>query len=149
MGFVEPRTLTAFAAGGLVAAVSGTLGAAFAAHPSEHAAGAARAAAASAPGLAARATTTPLITKACANKKTGVVTVVGAGTQHTKCARTEKSVRFAGSLLSSDGSLRVTSPNKLYQIVVSNNGVGLRGPGGALTIDSFALKTFDSAGRAK
>ena len=79
--------------------------------------------------------------------KTGVVAVVGAGTRHKRCARGEKAVAFAPALLTSDGSLRLFSPDHRYQLVLSNGGVGMTGPGGTYLIDSLKAVKLDSSGK--
>jgi hypothetical protein len=163
MGLIEARTVTAFVLGAGVALGGWAAGSASASESARTAAAASAVQAAPAAPAAPAALTTavkpPLVVLACANKKTGVVTVRGAGTRHTRCLRTELPITFATpakpfpaippSLLSKDGSLRLKSPNGQYALVLTNTGVGLKGPGGALLIDPFGVKTFDSTGRAK
>jgi hypothetical protein len=146
MRITETRTMVSFTAGAGVAVVCLVAGASFAQQP-----------AARPPDPPARvasvatAAGAPLITSACADKKTGAVTVIGK--KHKKCTKAEKAIRFATpatpttSILGSDGSLtlngkvRLTSPNGQYVLVVTDSGVGLKGPGGTLIIDPFEVKT--------
>ena len=143
MRIVETRTLVAFVVGAGVAVACTVAGASFANQPAERAA--------APPGKATAvhaAVAAPLITAACADKKTGAVTIKGK--KHKKCTGKEKAIRFAtqvtptGSILQSDGSLqlakgaKLTSPNGLYTFVVTDEGVGLKGPGGTMTITPFA-----------
>jgi hypothetical protein len=105
--------------------------------------------------MPAKAAAPPLVVAACANKKTGVVTIKAK--KHKTCSKAETAIAFAASgtgpagpagpsgpsgalLLNPDGSLtlqdgaRFTSANGLYQLVVTDSGVGMKGPGGEISI---------------
>jgi hypothetical protein len=132
MGGIDRRRLVAFVVGAGVAGVAATASTAVAFTESGP------------PAPRAAAAAPPLVTKACANVKTGAVAVVGAGTRHKRCSKKEKAVSFAPALLASDGSLRLLSPDHRYQLVLSNAGVGMKGPGGTFMID--ALRAGGDAG---
>ncbi len=89
----------------------------------------------------------PVVTKACANKKTGALSVKGAGTKNVRCSAKEKAVRFASASLSTKGTLRFTSSNGLYTFALTNTGVGMRGPGGSIIIDARRVQTLGPGGQ--
>jgi hypothetical protein len=149
MRIFDTRAIVGFTVGAGVAVACTVAGASFAQQP------AARAPQAPAPpAAAAAAPAPPLITAACADKKTGVVTIVGK--KHKKCTKAEKAISFATqvsptpSILGTDGSLtlqgkvQLTSPNGQYILVLTDNGLGLKGPGGTFTIDPFTVATKQS-----
>ncbi|WP_372734774.1 hypothetical protein [Nocardioides sp.] len=148
MSPIDSRTLVAFVTGAGLMLAGGLAGAAVAgqAQPSE------APSPAKVQAIASSAPAAPLlITSACANKKTGVVTVKAK--KHKKCTKAEKAVRFATpakSVLGSDGSLtltkgmRITSANGQYVLVVNDLGVGLQGPGGTVLVDAFRVTSKQS-----
>jgi hypothetical protein len=148
MRVVDSRTLVGFTVGAGVAVACTVAGASFGQQPT------ARVVEPPAKALAAATAAPPVITAACADKKTGTVTVIGK--KHKKCTKAEKAIRFATpaapatSILGSDGSLRLkgevqmTSPNGLYVLVLTDSGLGLKGPGGTMTIDPFSVATAQS-----
>lgn len=133
MALISGRTLAAAAMIGVVAGVSGVAGAAVAGRTTADA------------GRAAKVP--PLVLNACANKKSGAMSVIGAGTKKKRCKRTETAVRFAPTVLATDGSLRLTSPDGRFKLALSNNGVGMRGPGGSWIVDNFKTRRLDHAGK--
>ena len=163
MRILDGRTMTGFAVGAGVAVVCTVAGASFAQQPFERAPRASAKAS-----VVTAAAPAPLVTAACADKKTGVITIIGS--KHKSCTSKEKAVAFAtsatgpagppgpqgpsgSSILLPDGSLALTngatftSPNGLYQLVISDSGVGYKGPGGSVVIDGSAIHTFDSTGK--
>jgi hypothetical protein len=163
MPLLEAKSVLAFVAGGAVALGAWTMGVASVSGPSAAAPPLAPAVAASpvvaspasaSPAVVPAATTPKLVRRACADKRTGTLFVIGAGTNKKRCSRGQVRVAWpvppppTPSLLAPDGSLRITSPNKQYLLVINDEGVGIRGPGGAILIDRASVKQFDSAGRA-
>jgi len=162
MRIFDTRALVGFAVGAGVAVLCTVAGASFAQQPAARApAPPAKASAASS------AAAGPLVTAGCANKKTGAIAIIGS--KHKSCTSKEKSVSFAtpvpgphgpagpqgpagggGSILQPDGSLvltgdmRITSKNGAYILVLGDDGVGLKGPGGSVAIDPFSLTTVNN-----
>lgn len=146
MRMFDARTIVGFTVGAGMAIACTVAGASFAQPPTARAQESSVRMAAPAVAMA-----TPLTTTACADKKTGAVTIVGK--KHKKCTKAEKSIRFATqvtptpSILGSDGSLKLagkvqlTSPNGEYVLVLTDNGLGLKGPGGTIAIDPYAVVT--------
>lgn len=172
MPLLEPKSLVAFVAGGVVALGAWTMGVASVPGPSAAAPPLAPAVAPSpevaprevaspvvaSPDIAPRAATIPVVRRACADKRTGALFVIGAGTAKKRCSSGQIRVAWpvpppptppTPSILEPDGSLRLTSPNNQYLLVVNNDGVGIRGPGGAILIDRVSIKEFDSTGRIR
>jgi hypothetical protein len=158
MRILDNRALVGFGVGAGVAVLCTVAGASFAQQPSP--AAAPEAASPVLPAVAAKASAPPLIVAACANKKTGVVTIKAK--KHKTCTKAETAIAFAASgtgptgppgpagpsgalLLNADGSLtlqdgaRFTSANGLYQLVVTDAGVGLKGPGGEISINGSTI----------
>lgn len=157
MWTLEKRTIVAFATG-VGVAVAGTMaGASFGSQPAPRAAPAPSTQAVGIVANAAPAARAPLITSACANKKTGAIAIKTKA--HKRCTRKEKAVRFAPvvkptpSLLDSKGNLtlsstvRLSSPNGRFTLVVTNDGLGLKGPGGTVIIDPFKVQTTNGAAK--
>lgn len=71
----------------------------------------------------------PLVLKACANKRTGALYVIGVGTKRKRCKSTERAVRFA--------PIAPVAPV-----------VGMKGPGGAFLVDPFKTRVLDKTGKA-
>lgn len=147
MSLLEARSVIAFTAGAGVAVACFAAGSSVAAPlpPAPEPTSASSAPVATEP--VSRAA--PLVTAACADKRTGVIAI--KATRHRRCTRQEKAVRFAplppDSVLAPDGSLtlvgnaRITSTNGLYALVVSDTGVGFRGPGGQVFVDANSPRT--------
>jgi hypothetical protein len=157
MRIFDTRTLVGFGVGAAVAVLCTVAGASFAQEPAAPRTAAVAPPAAS---VARVASPAPVIVAACANKKTGVVTIKAK--KHKKCSKAETAIAFAATgtgpagpagapglsgaaILGSDGSLslangaRFISSNGLYQLVVSDAGVGLKGPGGEISINGSTI----------
>lgn len=148
MALIRGRTALAAVMVGLIGGASGAAGAAVVGRPAQVApAAVSPTASAAVPARAAAAP--PLVLKGCADKKTGVVSVIGLGTRNKRCASGEVAVRFTPpavvqpSILESDGSLRLSSPDGRFQLVLSNAGVGMRGPGGQVSVDQLRVQQID------
>ena len=153
MGLFEARSLATFVAGGAVAIGAWTIGAASVTGPSAGAPPPAAAIATPVQEVAVVPSAVRLVRSACADKRTGQLYVIGAGTNRKRCGSGQVRVAWPApppptpSILEDDGSLRLASPNGQFLLVVNDQGVGIRGPGGAILIDRTSVRQFDSAGR--